>query len=450
MLNPLLVWFYLVRLYMSHTFRISISARNRLAARCLLQNMTYRLPQNAAKDRLIGFRMLFRLIKLLIKQRKPEFGISSAWIYDGRKNAEFLRKNYVKWHTGLKTEFIAREELIFLPKSIEGLCLLLLLILSAPFYLVITFFLPRRVNTSLMLFEWVENSNLAGLCRSNDVKRLFFFSPYEKDANLAAVLLMRQGVYVSKHPSPGPLMTHHSGIIANELMLSNHYQVDEFAHFKGHMYVERQTKWFPEFSQQYLYRYIDNHPVAAPDTIGYYTSASWLRKKLGHANNGHNTFESEQVVLDCLQQVLVEKPSVHLTIFLHPREKNAFYIDEAKQYYRSFFQGADIAFASTEVRTTENFDCVDLAVAAYSTTIYERLFCGYKTLAYYAGTRSFPLRGSSLENIVLKDPAHFKNQVLESLGISAERFFELNHLDGYRYSEYEQFTRMHLPNADKI
>ena len=450
LLHPLQVWFYMFWLFLSHTFRIPITDRNRLVARCLLQNITYRLPSHAAKDRLIGFRMLFRLIRLMLKQKEPVLGPSNAWIYDGRKNAESLRKNYVEWHTGLNTEFIAREELIFLPRNLAGVVLLFLLILSSPFYLFITLFLPSRVNTSLMLFEWVENTNLYGLCKAYNIKRLFFFSPYEKDANLAARLLIEQGVYVSKHPSPGPLMTHNAGLIANELMLSNQYQVDEFTHFKSTMFVDRHTKWLPEFSQQYLGKYTGEHKAAAIDTVGYYTSASWLRRKLGHANNGHNTFESEQVVLDCLRQVLMERPSVHLIIFLHPREKHDSQIDEAKQYYRSFFQGADIDFASTELKTTENFNSVDLAVAAYSTTIYERLFCGFKTLAYYAGTRSFPLLGSSLENIVLKDPVSFKNKIIESLGIGTERFFEFNKLEGYRYSEFDQFGRMHLPNTDKI
>ena len=446
--KPFGVFVFMTGLLVSHYFCLNKSARSNLASRCLLLNLTYRLPKEAALDRLIGFRMLSRFVRMIFKNPLPFLQQDKALIYDSRRAAKEARMAYVNWQAGCQADFIAREQLVFIPASFYGLMLVISLFLFLPIYLVSTIFFKQRANIALLLLECVENSNLLMLCAKYGVKRLYFFSPFEKDANASAMLLMRQGVYVSKHPSPGPLVTHNSAIIANELVLSSQYQVEEFDHFKGLMFVEKLDKWYPENSKSYIERYIDNSNTPPPNKLGYYSSASWLRKKSGHANNGHHTLESEQIVLRCLKELLIGNASLTLIIFMHPRERKPDIIDEAKKYYASFLQGVSYSFVDNDVKTSNAFDLVDIALAAYSTTIYERLFCGFKTLAFYAGLRPFPIAGSPMQNVIIKDQACLSKRVLDTLKQSTEQFFESNSLQGYRYFEYDNYFKRPLSSAN--
>ena len=99
---PFRVFGSMIWLLLSLSLRIRISKKHRLVASDLLNKLTYRLNKSAASDRVIGFRMLIRFVKLVAKQRKPAHWNASVLIFDGRKNSAELRKRYVSWHTGLQ------------------------------------------------------------------------------------------------------------------------------------------------------------------------------------------------------------------------------------------------------------------------------------------------------------------------------------------------------------
>ncbi len=65
---------------------------------------------------------------------------------------------------------------------------------------------------------------------------------------------------------------------------------------------------------------------------------------------------------------------------MHPLEKRGEQrLVESENYYRSYF-GADVQFAPFDTNSVSCFDLVDIGIAIYSSTIFQRLFAGQKSL----------------------------------------------------------------------
>jgi hypothetical protein len=99
-----------------------------------------------------------------------------------------------------------------------------------------------------------------------------------------------------------------------------------------------------------------------------------------------------------------------------------------------------VDIAGKEVRTSGSFEQVDIAMAAFSTILYERMFCGFKTLIGNYGFESFPMKSSSLRNICFHDSQQMDKLVVDASGMSKDKFFDTHGLIGYRYFEYPYFS----------
>ena len=92
-----------------------------------------------------------------------------------------------------------------------------------------------------------------------------------------------------------------------------------------------------------------------------------------------------------------------------------------------------------ETSTADKFNAVDIAISPISTVLFERLFCGYKTLIGCYDMNDFPVSNSNFSNITFRNLEELKLLLNKSLKQSKDEFFKSNNLIGYRYFEYDFF-----------
>ncbi|MFM7722274.1 MAG: hypothetical protein ACKO7C_04640, partial [Bacteroidota bacterium] len=289
----------------------------------------------------------------------------------------------------------------------------------------------RRLNLALLIREVVEWTAVFDFISTNNIKEFFDFTPFEKDSNALACLLKQHKIKVTKIPSPGPFAGHHTFMIADEVVVSSAYQLEEIPHIKQ-WYVSRLLHWPAEQYSRYAHCYM-NPPFPPKNTIGFYSHGEWVRRKAGHANFGFGIEENELFLLDSLKVFLKKYPHFHLLVFPHPKER----LDpEFESFYASKFEGSAIQIAPLEMKSSENFFKVNIGVMAYSTLLFERLALGYKTFIGTNFQTSFPLEGSPLKNLCLSNYDQFEHAFLIANEERDQDFFIRCQLEKYPLKEF--------------
>lgn len=412
-----------------------------LAWHCLENNVTYRLGQDVDRQPSIGFRVLVRSFRSMrtggehVHSREAEGGIA---ILDSDFSYEKLERDYVDRQSGARSaHFIAKT---FLARRFKGQLSAQMLWLSFGLLQAFRCLLSskNRANRALHITLVAEQAALIQLVNDLKVRELYDFAPYLIDSNWSYLLLKSLNVHYHKLPSPGPLRTHNHMLLCDHLILSSGYHEEELPHLPQ-VHYKTHTKWLPEWSFTYIDRYIPKAPAAPKFTIGFYSHGSWLRKAEGHRDDGLNIAEAEEELLRDLAAILDLDHRLRLVIFPHPREKREENLQKMRDHYSAFFDGKAFTFADFETPSTQSFDAADIGVAAFSTILYERLFCGYKTLIGNYGMADFPLSGSALEHICFNNRQRLQQQIEQFTPIDAIDFFAIPGLSRYRHSDYPYF-----------
>lgn len=424
-----------------------------IARDSLLNSQSYRLLEKDNHDPFIGFRLWKQAAKkiLLAKEhfRYIHHQPSDVAIYDGSFKSYDLRVNYVN---GQSTDnpglFIARAFLMF-GKGFFGRLLLFFrhALFSWPI-IVKCFKSEKRASLALLIFETLENAALLYLLKQYNIRKVYDFAPYQLDSNLAFLLLHRHNIQVVKRPSATPLYLHNSRLLADTLVLTTQYQFEELQHFRDKSIVVSNTlKWMPEYAFDYIHLYAaaGNKPQPPSLTIGYYSHGSWVRKRLGHTEIATKVEQEEEAILAFLKQFLATHPQFSLSVFPHPKEKQLQMRPFAEQYYRERL--GKFSFYDAQQSTHFNFDQVDIAVCAFSTVIFDRLFAGHKTLIGIPLSGDFPLPESPLNRICFKDFDAMQQLILTAAAGSREDFFARNGLQEYRYDSYPTGRLLQLGTA---
>lgn len=407
-----------------------------LAAVSMFESMSYRLLGDASKDRLIGFRLLFNIIKYKLGRHDKSIICdvntdSKTIIISGelKKRDEII--NYIERVSGKKIKSYLEKDSI----CTSNLMSWSQLVFYLPFSLKQAFrcvFNWRRTNIALTIYEILEISVVLKYVKDNGIEHVYDFLPYEKDRNFLALLLMEDGVKVTKNPSPGPLAKHNRILIADEVTLSTPYQIEEFLAFKDTIRVKQYLYWPLEGAFDYVDKYLNYLPTPK-HTIGFYSHGQWLRNVQGHANSGGANHRGEPELLDWIKQFLDEKPQFKLIVFPHPREKTPDHIKAMKEYYHAALGDIDYEIITENVKTMHALEKVDIAVVQYSTVIYERLFCGYKTLIGNKFIKGFPMNSSPLNNICFQSYQEMKCQIEKYIDKDEDYFFTETGLEKYRF-----------------
>ena len=397
--------------------------RLRMLQHRLLHDLTYRLPGRAKKDLLIGFKEWKRIVSRRKIQNLSEG--NEPCVLVSTSNQKEIAVEYISANSGFsKLNVLVREEL-----SIESLPLrfhLFALRVSLQ-----CLFDSRRVNLAILIRELVEWSAVSDFISTNNITEFFDFTPFEKDSNALSYWLMENGIKVTKIPSPGPLAGHHTFMIADDVVVSSAYQLEEIPFFKQ-WFVSRLLHWPAEQYSRYAHCYT-NAPLPTKNTIGFYSHGEWVRRKADHANFGFGIQENELFLLESLKTFLKKHTDFQLIVFPHPKER---FDSEFQSFYSSLFEGTNTILAPVEMKSSENFFLVGTGVMAYSTIIFERLSLGYKTFIGTQFQTSFPIEGSPLKNLCLSNYESFETAVLLANKETEKEFFERCGLEKYPLKEF--------------
>jgi hypothetical protein len=403
--------------------RASEDIKLRMLQHRLLHDITYRLPNRAKNDLLIGFKEWKRIVSRKIIE--PTFISKAPCLLVSTSNQKEIAEEYVTANSQFKTlNILVREELTISNFPIKYHLFALRISIQCLFD-------SRRVNLALLIREVVEWTNVSNFIFSNSISEIFDFTPFEKDSNALAYLLIEQGIKVTKIPSPGPLTGHNTFMIADDVVVSSAYQMEEIPGF-SHWYISRILHWPPEQYLRYSHFYT-NAPLPPKKTLGFYSHGEWVRRKAGHAKFGQNIQENEMFILESLQIFLKKHSDFQLIIFPHPKERKD---SEFKHFYSSLFQDTNSLVAPTEMKSSENFFKVNIGVMAYSTLIFERLALGYKTFIGTQFQSSFPIEGSPLNNLCLSNYETFEEAIILAHEETEKEFFDRRGLKNYSLKEF--------------
>jgi hypothetical protein len=88
--------------------------------------------------------------------------------------------------------------------------------------------------------------------------------------------------------------------------------------------------------------------------------------------------------------------------------------------------------------TSQHFAKAEIAIAAFSTILYERLYSGYKTLIGNMFIYEFPMNQSALNSICFKTQAELEEMLKRFGDMDAETFFTTTGLSNYRLEAYPE------------
>jgi len=412
-----------------------------LAATCLFEHLSYRHLEPAKRDPLIGFRVLSMTIRRILKPQHDAVtrfsATSNSLVISGtlviqERVTEYVRRSS---HSDLHS-YIAKD---VIPVMTSGKLLLIFSMLGFALRQAFkSIFSSSRLNLALTITEVVEIAYILDYIKQNQISLVYDFVPYEIDSNFMYLLLRDAGIHVIKIPSSGPLSTHHRIMLSDEIVFSTPYHSEEYQKFRDTFRVQNYILWPPERAFQYFPKYKTNRPAAAPHTLGFYSHGEWLRREEKHSAYGDRIREAEETILKYLGVFVKSNPEYKLLIFPHPREMRIDISTQMNAFYRDIIAHDDFEIIATSGGAALSFDKADIAIVAFSTVLYERLFCGYKTFIGNMAITEFPMNRNALNNISFHTYEGMSKLISTYSDKDEAYFFEKTGLEPYRAAHYPE------------
>lgn len=408
-----------------------------IAKSSLFLNISFQLPESAKNDPLIGFRVFRNALSAVstIEQVCPRFSIGARVLLTGSSASVEDRFKYSVALERTPQTIVVKEHLAGYKRLLSKRFLALWAFLSL-FCGTIAFFSKNgRITWALVPRMLLELEVLCTLLE--DLSPVYFedFDQYDKDSNLYYLSLKRKfpNLIIRKYPSPGPLFLHNSQVLSDIIAINHPYHIYELNHFKASMIYSSFEMVPPELFHKYLYRYIAAEEGAIFN-IGYYSHGGWIRKMHGHVDDGLGIAETEFHLTSKLSEFLKLNSNVSLKVYTHPKERSTYFTDIFRRNYSHLLIFGDrVQFVDREESSVDLFSEVDVGIGVYSTILFERLFCGFKTLFLSPDLR-FPLKGSTLDSVTFSSTSLLIEKLGASLQISSDDFFKLNKLTEFRYN----------------
>ncbi|MFZ4784684.1 MAG: hypothetical protein ACOYLH_04345 [Flavobacteriales bacterium] len=410
-----------------------------LAGKCLRENSSYRLDVSSETDRMLGFREMKRV---WTRWKSPKRGLipmdkeTSVAVLSSNEANQDIIIYYIERSASKKIGvWISKDDLCGDPEfSFFEFSLFWFTALGWSLGIFIKS--SSRANRALLIREIYENAILVNEIQARGLKHIYHFVPYEKDANVFSLLMKKLQVKCTFIPSAGPISKHNHTMIADEIVLVTPYQMEEYERkWKDQIRFEKLLRWIPERAFTYIDLYRNRTFQFHEKTIGYYSHGSWVRLKHKH-HSAELAAKKEEWILSLLKLYVESHPDVNLIIFPHPRERKTELLEETKAYYSKHVGVDRVAISSNEKSSAESFDQVELAVAAYSSIVYERLFCGFKMIIGSQERTGFPMENSSLSQIVFYNYSEMEHFVDDAFGMPNDAFFKQYGIDSFHYSNY--------------
>ncbi len=296
-------------------------------------------------------------------------------------------------------------------------------------------FCRRRANHALIISFVCESAYILHLLRIRNVDEVYDYLPYEVESNFMYLLFHARGIKVTKLPSAGPLSTHHSRTLAHSVVITSAYHLEEIHAFGKRFRTGKLLRWPPERAYKCIPKYSGTIATPPTNTLGFYSHGQWLRNRLNHAQYGAAIEQDEIRILHFIRDIAKELNTA-VFLYLHPRELKAEVFPETQKFYASHLSGISYEIKIHPDSTAMHFEEVDIAIAAFSTIVFERLYFGYKILIGNEAMRNFPITGSPLNNICFSDYNDFRQKIFAAHTVSNLAFFEKNNLQTYLWFNF--------------
>lgn len=397
-----------------------------------LFGQSFKFKENSTKDRFIVFKYYIKVLGYKIRPLN-KLNDNEILIFDNSSNSKQLRIDFLSYYLGIKDfDFTCYEDLCYFRSRFGKFYFILF---SFPFIIIILVFSQFFYNKpSIALF--VEYpliiSNLIKIIEKNKcLKKIYYFSIYERESNFFAREIMKaKDLEVNKISSDTPLIFWNKYILSDKLLLCNYYQYEEMNSNQFCTEISDFQILGPERSFSYRELY-NRDSVTPPKTIGFYSTASWVRDKSNNISQGINFTKMELKVLHTLKTVVFDNNNIKLFILIHPKE-NFFSIKDLTIHYSNILGFDNFEILNYNKDSAKLFDKVDLGISFNSTIIHERLYCGFKSLLFPSNP-DFPLINSSLSNICANSSTELKELILESLKMTTLNFFKSFDLNSYSF-----------------
>jgi hypothetical protein len=377
--------------------------QNKVKADLLNQHSFY-YPEASKKGYFIGVRLLKYQITHLLKSKSRTKKINSSdfvfyTLFPSSEDTDLTQvlENRVDLKTKTWYTFNRKNIYQYLSQN-EIYVSILFLIFTYPFLTLFALARSNKFNVFLLAESYLISMVFKKVIKNSGCKELFHFYAHEPESNCAYYLNKERCNYV-KIPNLNPLFMFNRNIIADEIALTFGYQEDELNSWNS-------KQKFNNWKTPKLNPFINvNENESNSKSICFYSHASWIRIKEKH---GSTWFAEDKMEIKLLEYIKVNQDLFNngedITVCLHPKEKqNENQIDESKNYYRNIF-GSKVNFFDVEKSSHESFSDFDMGISAFTSIIFERLYCGYKSLIFHDQVScKFPVRDSEYEKFVFED-----------------------------------------------
>jgi hypothetical protein len=213
---------------------------------------------------------------------------------------------------------------------------------------------------------------------------VYLCHPHRTDTLFLAAYLRERGYYVNLVATPyTPLAVHNKYLIADSIKLCDPYQASEFEAYNKLGTCHHFELWpvarIYELVNYYKNRKIEDHT----NILGLYTQGFWLRIQTGKSSEvtGQRIAKQEHELIENLLEYLTNHPAVKLIIFPHPMERRHFEATGEHQFkHLQSISQVEVDF--TRSSSVYDFDRVGVGITTVSSSGFERIHLGFRTLFY--------------------------------------------------------------------
>jgi hypothetical protein len=410
----------------------------------LMRKHLFTLNQTANQDLLIVLKVYYWTINLIFRKYNkdciqsisggnPEYASHLYFKhFDDNILNEYFREHFPEYPSlalyrgqiSLKGDFLFKITLFFY-------CSLHMLFMSP-----ITFISRNRGYYAMNILEVCEVVILTRLLSRQGIKHLYYHGPFNRESNLASLLLEKEGILSYKVPSIAPLKIFYRNVVSHSFFLIGAQHEEEYDSLMKNEWLVDNVERMPCFNHKELESImIENQalPKAEKGSLAFISRGIWRREQLGLQESEYLEMKSEKVLLTLLKEYLNKRGIDEINILCHPIEKRTDELfKETHAYYSDFFGDIEVILGEPEKTSYQLFNQFDVIVSGYSSTNIDCLFMGGKVVYSFIGMTENLFEKTNLSNVVAMDPTQLFELLDNVREIDEDTYFSSFHLEKYR------------------